>query len=191
MTDHPAKIAAKNSWRPNVAAKLSGLTVNQCRAIWAKQSARHGHRQFLDPLEMNRRTRLYRTRSAIMFATIEQAERDNSRWDKEHYEERHQAELAGIRATMILVPRAAKALGLIWRKSTNRSKRVSSYYVGSGIRISDHEIPTTAKREFMAQVHGHNYYDGYHGAEIIIDRPRSYTWLLRAILLAANGRSVP
>ena len=98
------------------------------------------------------------------------------------------------RKTLITAARIARSMGLDVRSSTAKTGRISSYYArdrhGATIRISDHEIPATAQREFMAQAHGQVCYNGYHGVEVIIDRPRTKTWIRRAITLAVNGRSI-
>lgn len=103
--------------------------------------------------------------------------------------ERRQA----IRATLLMVPQAAAACGLTATASTDADGDVSSYYVEYGrrrIRISDHMIPATDRRESDAEFHGRSG-TGFRGPEIILFEPRSETWLRRAIILAAAGRSVP
>lgn len=104
---------------------------------------------------------------------------------------------AAVRQSLLAAARIARAAGYRVRRSSDRAGRVSSYYVELGhdrpaLRISDHEIPATARRDFVAACHGaHSGYEGYRGPELLIDRPRSATWLRRAITLAAAGRCVP
>ena len=93
-----------------------------------------------------------------------------------------------VRNTLLRAARIARAMGFNVR-SSKFDGRVSSYYCRAGnhhVRISDHEIPWTPARE--ARGGGFN---GYAGAQIIIDRKRRDEWLRRAILLADAGRSVP
>jgi hypothetical protein len=196
LTDHPRARAARMSSSPRLAARETGLTENEVRRINSIRLARWRHRQFNDPLVIAKNSRPYRTRFAQMAALLDQAERDNARFDEVRFEAARTARIDDIRRSLVLIPRVAKALGLACRKSTDRRSRVSSYYLtgansGPAIRISDHEIPSNPRREFMARENGRDGHDGYHGHEIVIDRPRSYTWLKRAVLLAANGRSVP
>ena len=103
---------------------------------------------------------------------------------------------AAVRQSLLAAARIARAAGYRVRRSSDRAGRVSSYYVEIGhglpLRISDHEIPATARRDFIAACHGaHSGYEGYRGPQLLIDRPRSATWLRRAITLAAAGRCVP
>ncbi len=98
-----------------------------------------------------------------------------------------------IRATLLRAARVARRMGLHVRSSRDRAGRVSSYYAradgpGPVVRISDHEIPDTDRRAFMAAVHGRFECGGYPGPEILIDRPRSATWLRRALILALAER---
>lgn len=99
---------------------------------------------------------------------------------------------AAIRETLKRAARVARKMGLGVRASKDRAGRISSYYViraeGADLRISDHEIPANARREFMAEAHGSFGYDGYRGPQLLIDRARSETWLRRAIVLALAGR---
>lgn len=97
-----------------------------------------------------------------------------------------------IRATLMMVPQVAAACGLTVSASTDADGDVSSYYVDAGrrrIRISDHMIPLTDRREDDAAFQGRSA--GFRGIEIILFAPHSETWLRRAITLAAAGRSIP
>src|SRR5690606_29015795 len=103
---------------------------------------------------------------------------------------------AAVRQSLLAAARIARAAGYRVRRSSDRAGRVSSYYVeighGPALRISDHLIPASARRDFVAACHGApSGYAGYPGPELLIDRPRSVTWLRRAITLAAAGRCVP
>ena len=104
---------------------------------------------------------------------------------------------AATRATLSRAARVARRLGYWVRPSKDRAGRISSYYLDivhahvAVIRISDHDLPTTPERNYMARCHGRLSHDGYHGPELIIDAPHSATWLRRAIVLTAGGRCVP
>lgn len=196
MTDHPGKIAASLCHSPKLAARASGLTQAECRAIRSMQTARSLGRSFTDPLIVAARTRHHRTASTVLAQTIDQALRDNEAYDREQRELRREAEEKAVRTTLLAAAREARKLGFAVRPSKDRAGRVSSYYLTrvdltGALRISDHAIPASSRREFMAAAHGRVGYDGYHGAEIIITEARSTTWLRRAIILAAAGRSIP
>ena len=104
---------------------------------------------------------------------------------------RHQREINALRFeeesrnSLVQAAREARKMGAEVRASKDRSGRISSYYIrmedGHSLRISDHEIPSTPQREFMAMAHGRDFYTGYHGNELIIDRPMT-TEEIRAAL---------
>lgn len=102
------------------------------------------------------------------------------------------AQAEAQRKALLLAARVARGMGLAVRSSKDRAGRVSSYYAvpadGRTIRISDHLIPWTPTRATKAAFTGRGGYSGYPGVEIIIDRPRSKTWIRRALILAINGR---
>ena len=72
---------------------------------------------------------------------------------------------------------------------SSRAGNISSYYAkrdnSRPIRISDHSLPVTGKREFMTEVNGGG---SAFAAEIIIDGAISSTRLRRLIVLAEAGR---
>jgi hypothetical protein len=191
-TIHPRKIAAAMSYSPKLAAQASGLTKAEVRSIRDLQDARRAAKGWRDPLTRAAISRPFRTPSAIRAATDELAAR-NARLQASIDAERRARDYAdALRRTLILAARAARALGFSVRSSSGRHDLISSYYCtaacGAKLRISDHDIPATPQREFMARAHGRDTYDGYHGAQLIIDQPRRYEWLKRAIRLAAAGR---
>jgi hypothetical protein len=98
-----------------------------------------------------------------------------------------------VRRSLITAAAIARRLGLRVRASRTRDGRVSSYYCttcdGLRFRLSDHEIPWTEQREFMASERGG--YFGYPGLQLVLTRPRRTEWLRRAVVLLAAGRSVP
>lgn len=117
------------------------------------------------------------------------------RWAKQREAElARECERDGARRALIAAARIARAKGWSVRASRDRQGRISSYYVSrfdrsaAPIRISDHEIPETEDRLTKAAMHGAFQYDGYRGPQIIITRPRSATWIRRALTLAEAGR---
>lgn len=193
MTTHPRARAARLSHSPKLAARDTGLTVNEVRAIRDLRDTRRAARQFTDPLLAAAVTRRYRTRSAIAEQTAADEARRAALAADIGREQQKQADAEAARATLLRAARIARALGFHVRAS-HMHGRVSSYYCRRGdqsLRISDHAIPSTVQRELVARLHGRESYDGYHGHELIIDRARSATWLRRAIILTAAGRSVP
>lgn len=96
-----------------------------------------------------------------------------------------------IRLTLLGAARQARALGFRVTASKDRDGRISSYYIATPagpVRISDHALPQTAQRDCMARAHGREFFDGYHGPEIIIDRPLGSQYLRDLILTAGAGR---
>ena len=189
---HPHRLAAEMCHSPKLAARASGLTVDQCRAIRdlrdARYTARHPVR---DPLVDAKVTRPWRTATARRLADAESAAREAAFTAELRRSIEAQDRAEATRRSLILAARAARALGFTVRASKSRAGYISSYYCRRGettLRISDHDIPETPQREFMAREHGRDYYDGYHGRQLIVDEPRRYEWLRRAIILAANGR---
>lgn len=98
--------------------------------------------------------------------------------------------------------RAARQLGFVLRASRARDGRISSYYGdrvvdGARIRLSDHQIPASARREaqawerFEAGLSESSTWSYRGPAELIVDRPRTATWVRRAIILTIAGRDVP
>jgi hypothetical protein len=87
-----------------------------------------------------------------------------------------EAEKAAIIATkdnLLFAAREARKLGYNVRKSTDKNGNVSSYYVetpSGDVRISDHELPYSPRRDFMATEHGQAGFSGFHGGELIVDQ---------------------
>jgi len=118
------------------------------------------------------------------------------KWRKEQAEEnlrrhghaaRSEQRNEEIRTTLLSAAREARKLGYAVCSSKDRSGKISSYYAQSGnakIRISDHVLPSTAKREAMNDFHGGTPFSG----EIIIEGTLTATRLRRLITLAAAGR---
>jgi hypothetical protein len=179
------------SHSPKLAARATGLTQAEVKIMRDKQAIRYATKQQRDPLIIAAASRPYRTPSAIHAGNVERAARAAAiQADIDRTRLRQEREDA-TRNSLILAARAARALGFEVRASARRDGAISSYYCSSAtgsLRISDHDIPATPRREFMAQEHGREFYDGYHGAQLIIDQPRRYEWLRRAIVLAAAGR---
>lgn len=191
MTDHPNKIAARMSYSPKLAARATGITQAEVRAIREKQSARYAIKRRRDPLIDAAATRRFRTPSAIAAFEAEQMVRIAAIKSDIESDKRRRERDEAIRRSLMLAARAARKLGFKVRASSGRNRTVSSYYCHcdkGSLRISDHDIPSTPQREFMAREHGRDTYNGYHGAQLIIDQPRRYEWLKRAIILAAAGR---
>lgn len=184
MTDHPRAIAARMAESPKLAASVTGLTVDEVRAIRDLRRERRAKRTGRPVQKQQVR------RDPLLSMSDAALDRLNTRMDDELRAEREEAARAtAVRDTLIAAARIARSLGFAVRSSTMRG-RVSSYYAerdGVTLRISDHDIPETPERAHVAGGH----YDGYRGRWLRIDRPRSETWLRRAIMLAAAGRSVP
>mgnify|MGYP001565344305 CR=1 FL=1 len=191
MADHPHKIAAKMCYSPKLAARASGLTVDDCRAMRDKKSIRYTESQRRDPLIDASATRPWRTPSARQRAQDEE-ERRLAEFQAEIARNRAREERAdATRRSLLLAARAARALGFAVRASKDRGGCISSYYCRRDdltLRISDHDIPSTPQRDYVAQMHGRDCHDGYHGQQLIVDEPRRYEWLRRAVMLAAAGR---
>lgn len=104
--------------------------------------------------------------------------------------ENHSAEKqqeTDVRTTLIAAGRIAKNIGFKVYSSKDRCGNISSYYAersGRKVRISDHRLPQTAKREAQAEFHG----GGAFAGEIIIDRAISATRIRRLLALAEAGR---
>ena len=164
-------------------AKRLPTALKDVRHEIADLRAKRGARQLRrDPLTWSAVMRLQYRRSA--HETAEDTRRA----------EEAETRRAATRATLIRAARVARSIGWAVTSSQDRQGRVSSYYLRRAdltIRISDHDLPATPERDFMAQCHGRLSHDGYHGPELIIDAPRSATWLRRAIILTAGGRCVP
>ena len=173
----------------------SGLAVNlaiEHRRQRRLSTKRFRRRHWTDPLILARNSRVSRTPSAIEAAKAKEVARQAvtlARLDKINAE---LAEKKAIRDSLIRAARVARSEGFRVRASKGNDGKISSYYItrgsGSMIRISDHEIPWTAQRDNVARFNGRPGYDGFYGAELIIDRPRSNTWIRRAITLVEAGR---
>lgn len=194
FAEHPRKIAARLCYQPNVAARTSGLARAEVRAIRELQLRREKMRSGDDPLLVAKQTRPYRTASKIALSRAREEAREAAFAADVARAKRATDRAEGIRKSLLAAARIARKMGLDVRASTSHDYKVSSYYcsdrTGVNFRISDHEIPWTFERECMAVAHGRSSYTGFHGPEIILDRPRSATWIRRAIILARAGRVV-
>jgi hypothetical protein len=193
MTDHPRAVAAQYFGSPKVAARASGLTISECRAMFQLRSDRMMARlKGADPLIMAQRSRAFRTAGAIRAGQERVEAAKAARANEARRLADAEALGAAISDTLKSAARTARSMGWKVRASTSRSGRISSYYVrppcGPEIRISDHEIPANAKREMLAEVHGRSFYDGYHGPQLLIDAPHSPVWCRRMLVLIAAGR---
>lgn len=192
---HPRARAAQLCHSPKVAARETGLTQAEIRAIRELKSERYRIKQLRDPLLDKKASRAWRTKSAVAKREAEAAER-NQRCAAERAREEAKLQRAReIRETLLLAARVARGMGFDVRASKSRDGKISSYYVsksrGPTVRISDHEIPSTPIREAHAFARGEFSYNGYAGAEIIIDCKRRALWLKRALVLTAAGRIIP
>ena len=191
---HPRAEAARLTRRNEIkaAARASGLTQAECRELRELQLSRARRAGFVDPLLRAGRTRAGRTatRQAEARARLAamHAEAEADRLAEALRIERR----AAVRAGLLAAARLARKLGYDVRASRGRDRRVSSYYcrkgAGPAIRLSDHAIPESPRRLDAALAHGRFGYDGYRGPEILLDRPRSATWLRRSFLLREAGR---
>ena len=89
---------------------------------------------------------------------------------------------------LLAAAREARKMGFTVRSSKTPKGHISSYYAhkgGSRLRISDHCLPQTARRDCMAEVHG-----GATRPELIITEKATATRLRRMIVLAAAGRTI-
>ena len=168
----------EKSQRTGRAAKKLSPEIRGIRhAVAAIREARRAAKSGVDPLVAASRSRVWRVKHEIPAIRAAQAK-------------------AAVRATLLAAAREARKLGYIVSSSSDRTGKVSSYYLDAPtaagrtrrIRISDHFIPHTGLRDARAEASGHGFFSGYPGPEIIIDRPRRATWLRRAIVLAAAGR---
>lgn len=164
----------------------------KAREISDKRAERWRRRQWTgDPLISARVSRPYRTPAAL--AKERQASEAQRAADLAELDRLRRAEdrAAALRKSLIQAAAVARKMGFSVRKSESRAGRVSSYYAtprggGRPIRISDHEIPWTPERDARAADHGG--FNGYPGAELILDRPRRAEWVRRWLALALAGR---
>jgi hypothetical protein len=181
----PARALAALGEDPALAPVI-GREVARIRAL---RDQRRQRLWFVDPLIVAQRSRPYRRPSALR----EERQRVEAERAKRERAAREAARREAVRKSLIAAAAVARRMGLQVRASRARDGRVSSYYCaasdGVRIRISDHEIPWTEKREFMAA--GRGGYFGYPGPELVLTRPRRTEWLRRALVLLAAGRSVP
>ncbi len=180
---------------------LPGFTKAQAvkvRALAHANEAKRASRrsEWTDPLIHAANTRCRRTPTTIATrrATTE-ANAISAKVRRRIDQERAETEAATRRA-MVAAANIARSMGYAVRSSRGRHGRISSYYCtlpGSyhAFRLSDHTIPATDQRDYMAQCNGQPSYAGYAGHELIIDQPRRREWLRRAIILIAAERDVP
>jgi len=123
-------------------------------------------------------------------------------WRLRQWRRDAEAHRAGaVRADLLRSARVARSLGFSVRSSTDRTGRVSSYYVTPpddvttcrrprAWRISDHDVPETGARAYQAEVQG-GHFDG--GADVYASASpvRRSLWWKRAFSLLAAGRLVP
>ena len=195
--NHPIMAdVADNAVSPKVAAAIGRnvgleITKNDVRAIFRLRVTRAQTQRFTDPLVVAKSTRATRTKSKVAESERQAAEREAAYRTSFERLRRQADKRAATRKSLLRAARVARKMGYAVRASKGREGRVSSYYCSGDkvfLRISDHEIPWTPERESRNEHRGG--FDGFHGAEIIIEGDRREVWLRRAILLAANGRSV-
>lgn len=131
---------------------------------------------------------------------------------REERRERRAAERASererCRANLLLAARIARKLGATVRSSKGRDGRISSYYarlpydmtaarvefgrfrgLPPQVRISDHLIPCTDRREREFEARGMGSYAGYEeGPQVLVDGTESCLRLERWLTLALHGR---
>lgn len=196
---HPRAIAASLSHSPKLAARESGyaVTKNEIREIRALQVARREARagRIEELCERARASRPFRTPAARAKAAAASAAFRAEIEAKRAAAAKAEARAKAVRQTLYAAARIARSMDG-WReldRSKDRDDRLSSYYfrapAGRMVRISDHRLPWSEKRDFMARQHGRDGFDGFHGGELIIDGPRSATWLRRKLILIAAGRN--
>lgn len=164
----------------------------KAREIADKRAERWRRRQWTgDPLISARASRPYRTPAALAKDRQEEEARRAAARAALDRERQREERAAALRKSLRAAAAVARKMGLSVRKSQGRAGRVSSYYAappggGRPIRISDHEIPWTQERDARAADHGG--FNGYPGAELILDRPRRAEWVRRWLALAMAGR---
>lgn len=204
--NHIMQIIAQNAASPKTAVRLARaagleITKTEVRALHSTQLARRAARFRLDPLIVAKNSRLNRRASVVAARQALAEKREADRLAQIEFDARLEAarearaaRRAELRKCLILAARAARSLGFAVRSSTDRHGLVSSYYVSAGdkkIRLSDHDIPATAMRDAASYERTGSFYTGFQGPELILDQPRRYLWLRRAITLLANGRALP
>lgn len=211
-----SEIWARRS-QPKIAARMAreaglNITRRELKAANALSFARWKSGEWEDPLVVQSRTRKARLawkRDAPMRAAREAAAK--ARWEAERArceaekarceaeKARWEAEKASekaIRADLMRAARVARKMGYTVDSSTDRSGRISSYYVKSWtcprtggqlwrpvtLRVSDHELPWTPRREEM----------GTPSEVLATDQPhRRDLWWRRAFTLFFAGRCIP
>jgi len=167
---------AIGSSSPKASARLArendlDLSVSDIRKIAQIQRNRSRRALESDPLEKNKITRPRRTKTYLAQQKEErEAAQAQANIDIQRY--KVEAENASkSRKNLLMAARAARDMGLNVKSSKDKSGKISSYYVDTAqgkVRISDHNLPWTPKREMMANAHGREGFSGFHGDEIII-----------------------
>ena len=171
-----AEVAAK-SYTPKAtarAAREQGLDIsqNQVRQIRDLKAQRAEGANFTDPLISAAATREFRTPTVIGQKNAADLEYHNNMLDRIMKAEAEQAARIATKDNLLFAAREARKLGYNVKKSTDRNGNVSSYYVetpSGDVRISDHELPYSPRRDFMATEHGQAGFSGFHGGELIVD----------------------
>ena len=171
-----AEVAAK-SYMPKStarAAREQGLDIsqNQVRQIRDLKAQRAEGANFTDPLISAAATRRFRTPTVIGQKNAEDLEYHNNMLDRIMRTEVEKAARIATKDNLLFAAREARKLGYNVKKSTDRNGNVSSYYVetpSGDVRISDHELPYSPRRDFMATEHGQAGFSGFHGGELIVD----------------------
>ena len=171
-----AEVAAK-SYMPKStarAAREQGLDIsqNQVRQIRDLKAQRAEGANFTDPLISAAATREFRTPTVIGQKNAADLEYHNNMLDRIMKAEAEQAARIATKDNLLFAAREARKLGYNVKKSTDRNGNVSSYYVetpSGDVRISDHELPYSPRRDFMATEHGQAGFSGFHGGELIVD----------------------
>lgn len=172
-----AEVAAK-SYMPKStarAAREQGLDIsqNQVKEIRDVKAQRTENANFTDPLVLAAATREFRTPTAIGQKNAADLEYHNNMLDRIMKAEAEKAAIIATKDNLLFAAREARKLGYNVRKSTDKNGNVSSYYVetpSGDVRISDHELPYSPRRDFMATEHGQAGFSGFHGGELIVDQ---------------------
>ena len=184
----PSKSVRRRKWKGEIAAaKRAHESAQRLRSKLADAVIRLDQSpQLEDPAERAARLEEDRQREIRRAQEDAQRERDLAEWQAE------QELAAATRKSLIgFAAQARRMPGARVGSSTDRDGRISSYYItfdddrGRPVRVSDHYLPDTDRREMMRELHGGA---SAFRAEIIVEGAVTATRMRRLLALARAGR---
>lgn len=186
-------IIAANYGSPNLASKLTErtITANECRALRDLHMARAENKRFFCPFIYAKNSRKYRTPTALKLKDAAALESRTALLKENTLYDQLKMDRIQTRKALKQAAHLARNMGNLVSASFDRNGRISSYYFliyGRDIRISDHKLPWTPKRDFMAKENGRDGFEGFHGGELIVDSSMKNLRIKRKLILIAAGR---